>query len=108
MRPQDYRDEARQLDEHDELVRFRAAFFQQPGSVYLEGNSPGLLSVPAEQAVLRVLDEWRTLGIAGWLDAAPPWFDLAEEIAGLLAPLVGAAPNEIRVGDTTTIHLHKL
>jgi kynureninase len=64
--------------------------------------------VPAEQAVLRVLDEWRTLGIAGWLDAAPPWFELAAEIAGLLAPLVGAAADEVGVGDTTTINLHKL
>jgi kynureninase len=33
---------------------------------------------------------------------------LAEEIAGLLAPLVGAAPEQIGVGDSTTMNLHKL
>jgi kynureninase len=105
---QTYEVRARQLDETDKLARFRGEFFCSPGVIYFEGNSLGLLSRPAEEAVLRVLDDWRTFGISGWLSASPPWFSMAEEVGALMASLVGAAPDELGVGDSTTINLHKL
>jgi len=105
---QTHRDQARRLDEADELAPFRQRFHIPAGIVYLEGNSLGLLSASAEKAVLRAIDQWRTLGISGWLSAEPPWFTMAEEIAALVAPLVGAAPDEVGIGDSTTINLHKL
>src|SRR5579859_1779851 len=98
---------ADQLDAADALAPLRDAFHHPPGVIYLDGNSLGLASRRAEDAVHRVLHEWRTLGIAGWLSASPPWFALAETISGLMAPLVGAAPDEIGIGDSTTINLHK-
>lgn len=96
------------LDRADSLARFRAEFHAPAGQVYLDGNSLGLLSRPAEAAAHRVLDEWRSLGINGWTDAATPWVSLCETIAVQLAPLVGATPDEICVTSSTTGNLHQL
>jgi kynureninase len=103
-----WQSEAHERDAQDDLARFRYEFFKPPHLIYLDGNSLGLLSRSAEEAVCRVLGEWRTLAIAGWLSAAPPWIALADEIATLVASLVGAAPDEIGIGDSTTVNLHKL
>ena len=101
------------LDAADPLARFRAEFFLPPGQIYLDGNSLGLLSRRAEAALARVVEQWRTRGIDGWLDAARPelvegWLTLAETAAEKLAPLVGAAPDEICVTGQTTANLHQL
>jgi kynureninase len=99
---------ARELDEHDPLARFRERFYVQPGMIYLDGNSLGLLSKDAEEAVLKALGDWKTLGIAGWLRADPPWFYLGEQLGAQSAALVGAAPDEVVVTGTTTVNLHNL
>lgn len=96
------------LDRADPLARFRAEFFLPPGQIYLDGNSLGLLSRRAEAALARVVNEWRALGIGAWTDAAPPWLTLAETAAENLAPLLGAAPDEICVTGQTTANLHQL
>src|SRR5471032_1922780 len=86
--------EAEALDAADPLARFRAEFFLPPGKIYLDGNSLGLLSRRAEASLQRALAEWRTLGIDGWTDAAPPWLTLGESVAEKLTPLLGAAPTK--------------
>ncbi len=96
------------LDQADPLARFRAEFYLPPGKIYLDGNSLGLLSRRAEACLQRVLDEWRTLGIDGWTGAQPPWLTLSESIAARLAPLLGAAPEEIALTGSTTGNLHQL
>jgi kynureninase len=96
------------LDAADPLARFRAEFFLPPGQIYLDGNSLGLLSRRAEATLLRAIDEWKKLGIGGWTDAAPPWLSTAETIAEKIAPLLGAAPDEICVTGQTTANLHQL
>ena len=100
---------ARRLDAADPLASFRARFYLPPGApVYLDGNSLGLLSIDAETSVRRVLDDWKTLAIGGWLDAAPPWFTLAESLAARMAALLGAQPGEVAVTNSTTVNLHQL
>jgi kynureninase len=101
-------EEARRLDEQDDLSHFRHGFHLAPGKVYLDGNSLGPLSAPAERAVLRVLEEWKSLAISGWMEASPPWFTAAQEAGRLLAPLVGAEDDEVLVASSTTINLHQL
>jgi kynureninase len=96
------------LDAADPLGRFRAEFFLPPDQIYLDGNSLGLLSRRAEAALLRVVDQWRALGIGGWTEAAPPWLSLAETAAAQLAPLLGAAPDELCLCGQTTANLHQL
>lgn len=103
------REHARQLDRDDPLQGSRARFHPLPaGQIYLDGNSLGLLPLAAEASVRRALDAWKTLAISGWLDAAPPWFTLAERLAARVAPLVGAQPAEVAVANSTTVNLHQL
>ena len=100
--------EAHARDATDPLRAYRDRFFIPPGVIYLDGNSLGLLSRDAEATLLRVLDEWKHLGIEGWLGASPPWYTLAEELGALMAPLVGAEADEVVVTGSTTVNLHAL
>ena len=95
-------------DEEDTLAHFRDRFHCAPRQVYLDGNSLGLLSIDSEEAVLRVLREWRDLGVSGWLEGDPPWFLMADQLARDTAPLIGAAPHQVAVTNSTTVNLHQL
>ncbi|HET8629312.1 MAG TPA: kynureninase [Thermomicrobiales bacterium] len=101
-------DYAAELDRADALAPFRERFYLRPEILYFDGNSLGLLSRDAEAAVLRVLGEWKDLGIDGWLGAPTPWYYLGEELGKRTAPLVGAAADEVVVTGTTTVNLHSL
>jgi kynureninase len=57
---------------------------------------------------LATLEDWKTLGIDGWMRADPPWFYLGEELGRRLAPLVGAEPDEVVAAGTITVNLHAL
>lgn len=100
--------EAHRRDADDPLREYRERFYTPPGIVYLDGNSLGLLSRDAEATLLRVLDEWKHLGIDAWLQASPPWYILAEDLGALMAPLVGADADEVVVTGSTTVNLHAL
>lgn len=89
-------------------ARLRAEFYLPPGKIYLDGNSLGLLSRRAEATLQQAIDAWRTLGIDAWTDASPPWLTLAETIAAQLAPVVGAAPENVCLTGQTTANLHQL
>ena len=84
------RESARERDARDPLARFREEFHLPPGRIYLDGNSLGPLSRRSEASTLRVLDDWKTRGIGGWLDGDPAWFTMAEELGAAMARLVGA------------------
>lgn len=83
----------------------RDRFHVPPGVAYLDGNSLGLLSRDAEQEVLRALHEWRTQGVQAW---HARWLSLQSELSALLAPLLGAKPEEVAVCNQTTVNLHQL
>ncbi len=100
--------EAIQLDSENSLSSFRARFHIPPGTIYMDGNSLGLLSKDAEASLLRVLDEWKNLGIDGWMKGKQPWFWFAEEMGKLAAKLVGAEKQEVIYTGTTTINIHNL
>jgi kynureninase len=104
----EYAQRAEELDAADVLAPFREQFYVQPGQVYLDGNSLGLLSRDAEQGVLRVLAAWREMGIEGWTQGETPWFTLAEELGAQTAALVGAEADEVIVTNSTTVNLHQL
>ncbi|MBD3191626.1 MAG: kynureninase [Candidatus Heimdallarchaeota archaeon] len=99
---------AQTLDKQDSIAQFRDRFHIPKDTIYLDGNSLGLLSKDSQQAVLRVLDEWKTLGIRGWLEAEHPWFYYSEKLGEMLAPLVGAQADEVVATGTTTVNLHAL
>jgi kynureninase len=101
-------DHAHKLDSENPLSRFRQRFYNSEGTIYMDGNSLGLLSGDSESSVLRVLKEWKTLGIRGWLEAKRPWFHFAEELGAMCAKLVGAEPEEVVATGTTTVNIHSL
>ncbi|MEF8842900.1 MAG: kynureninase [Haloarculaceae archaeon] len=96
---------ARARDESGFDLRDR---FHVPDGEYVDGNSLGPLSVDAERALSRVIEEWRELGIRGWTDADPPWFGYAEYLGDRLAPVVGAREEEVIVANSTTVNIHTL
>src|ERR1700679_632211 len=96
---------AQDLDDADPLGSLRGQFHLEPGGLYMDGNSLGLLSKPAERSLLETLEAWKRLGIDGWLGGDHPWFHLAEELGALAAPLIGAKPNEVLISGSTRITL---
>jgi len=101
-------DFALKLDLEDPLAKFRNRFYIPERTIYVDGNSLGLLSKDSESSVLRVLNEWKTLGIRGWLEAKRSWFYFAEELGAKCAKLVGAEPKEVVATGTTTVNIHSL
>jgi kynureninase len=99
---------SQELDRVDPLARFQERFCIPKGTIYMDGNSLGPLSTDAETALLATLDEWRRLGVRGWLEAERPWFHYAERLGAMAASLVGAAPDEVVMTGTTTVNIHAL
>jgi len=99
---------AQQMDQRDPLARYRNEFYLLPDTIYLDGNSLGLLSRRAERTLLESLDDWKRLAIDGWLEGSHPWFYLAEQLGAMTAPLIGAFPDEVIVSGSTTSNLHQL
>lgn len=101
-------DFARGLDAEDPLRPMRERFHVPEGSIYMLGNSLGLMPHAAERMVRRVMGEWRDRAIHGWLEGDPPWFWLAERIGEAAAGLVGASPDEVICTGTTTFNIHSI
>ncbi len=101
-------DFALQLDAEDPLSVYKERFHHIPGIIYMDGNSLGLMSRDAEATLLRILEEWKVLGIGGWSGAKIPWITYAEALGAMEAELVGAEPDEVVVCGGTTINLHTL
>lgn len=99
------RPKAEKLDAADELAAMRAQFVLDD-TVYLDGNSLGALprSVPGrvEDVVRR---QWGSLRIRSWDESG--WWTAPERIGDRIAPLVGAAPGQIVVGDSTSVNVFK-
>lgn len=97
--------EAAALDAADELAGLRKLFTLDDG-VYLDGNSLGALPahVPARVADV-VQRQWGELRIRSWGESG--WWTAPERIGDRIAPLVGAAPGQIVVGDSTSVNVFK-
>ncbi len=105
-------DFAKKLDEEDPLKEFRNEFFipvlhGQP-SIYFTGNSLGLQPKKAQDNVLDALEDWATYGVEGHEHARNPWLGYQEMFPALLAPILGAKPEEIVVMNQLTVNLHLL
>jgi kynureninase len=99
---------ARKLDQDDPLAHFRERFYIPKGVIYMDGNSLGLLSKDAESSLVRTLQEWKKLGVRGWLEAKQPWFSFAEGVGAMCSKLVGARREEVALTGTTTLNIHQL
>ncbi len=97
-----------QKNAQDELVVFREEFHLKQDAIYMDGNSLGLLSKPAETTLMEVITDWKEQGIDGWTQGKHPWFSLSEKLGEMMAPLVGGFPEEVIVTGSTTVNLHQL
>ncbi len=99
--------EARRLDAADPLARFRREFVvSNPRLVYLDGNSLGRLPRQAGPRLRKAIErEWGGRLIRGWGEG---WFTASQRIGAKLAALVGAAPADVVVSDSTSVNLFKL
>ncbi|HEY9324078.1 MAG TPA: kynureninase, partial [Agromyces sp.] len=95
------------LDAADPLASFRERFALPDGVVYLDGNSLGALPRATSAHVERVIaDEWGTGLIRSWNAAG--WFEKPLVLGDRIAPLIGAGPGEVVLGDSTSASLFQV
>jgi kynureninase len=98
---------AEQLDAADPLARFRDRFVRaDPSLIYLDGNSLGMLPEVTARRISEVVgQEWGAGLISSWAH----WMDLPQQAGDLLGRhLLGAAPGQVVIAESTTVNLYKL
>jgi kynureninase len=100
------RDAAAELDARDPLREFRDRFVIDPDIVYLDGNSLGCLPKTTPERLNATVAQWGRRGVRGWDEG---WLELPLEVGDRLgAAVLGAAPGQTVVGDSTTVCFYKL
>jgi kynureninase len=102
------RGEARALDLADPLRTFRDRFrIADDELIYLDGNSLGRLPLDTVDRLAAVVKrEWGERLIRAWGER---WMELPERLGDRLgSALLGAAPGQVAVADSTTVCLYKL
>jgi kynureninase len=95
------------MDAADELASFRSKFFIPEDTIYLDGNSLGVMPVAAKARALEVLEkEWGEDLIKSWNSAG--WWELPTRLGDKIARLVGADEGEVVVTDSTGINVNKV
>ena len=98
---------AERLDAVDPLAWAYAEFVLPESVVYLDGNSLGALPKASREAVVRVTEvEWGQSLIRSW--NAHDWFNKPVTVGEKLAPLLGAAPGQVLIGDSISINVFKV
>ena len=93
-------------DSVDPLGGFRDRFLLPEGIIYLDGNSLGPMPRAAAGILNRTIEqEWGQDLIRSWNSAG--WFDMPVRLGDRIGALLGAAPGQTVVCDTTSINLYK-
>jgi len=97
----------RNWDANDPLRALRDRFELPPNVVYLDGNSLGALPRATRHRIAHVVaDEWGAGLIRSWNDC--DWIGAPRRVGDKIAGLIGAAPGEVIVADSTSANLFKL
>lgn len=103
-------DFARRLDRTDPLKAFRHLFhipkINGKTSVYLTGNSLGLLPKSTKTFIDQELNDWAKLGVEGHFHAKRPWLYYHKFSKKALATLTGALTSEVVAMNQLTVNLH--
>ena len=98
---------AKLFDRQDPLQKYRSQFvITDPDLIYMDGNSLGRLPKAVVQRVKTLVEEeWGTELIRGWNKG---WWEAPRRIGEKIASLIGAAPGQVVVSDSTSVNLFKL
>ena len=99
---------AEELDRQDTLAHYRGHFIGADTPLsYLDGNSLGRpLKRTADDVAAFIRDEWGGRLIRGWDEK---WLNIPQAIGDQLGRAVlGAAPGQTIIADSTTVVLYKL
>jgi kynureninase len=97
---------ARELDDANPLRAVHGRFTLPDGLVYLVGNSLGALPAAVPDAVADIVTrQWGQDLVTAW--NVDQWWTAPQRVGDLVAPLVGAAPGQIVVGESTSVWLYK-
>ena len=95
------------LDEVDTLASCRDLFDLPTQTIYLNGNSLGPLCHASAEAMQRVVsEEWGQDLISSWNKHR--WIDFPLRVGARIAPLLGAAPEQVLCCDSVSVNLFKL
>jgi len=100
-------EDVRAWDAADPLRGFRDRFVLPEGVIYLDGNSLGALPAAiGERVAAAVATEWGEGLIRSW--NTHDWIGAPARVGAKIARLIGAAPREVVVADSTSVNLFKL
>lgn len=102
---------AKKCDKADELSKFRKLFHfpgKEKESVYLCGNSLGLLSKGVKASINQELKDWKQLAIKGYLGATNPWMLYHHNFKRPLSRIMGCLEEEVTVMNALTVNIHLL
>jgi kynureninase len=95
------------LDAADPLAEYRERFLDDGSTIYLDGNSMGRLPKAAVPRLREMAEhEWGTILVRGWTESG--WMDSPLRVGDRIGELIGAAPGEVLIADSTSVNLFKL
>lgn len=95
------------LDANDPLRDLRDEFDIPEGTIYLDGNSLGVMPRATPGRVADVVTrEWGTDLIQSWNKHG--WFQLPQKVGDKIARLIGAGAGEVVATDSTSVNLFKV
>ncbi|EKN62626.1 kynureninase [Neobacillus bataviensis LMG 21833] len=98
---------AKKKDCEDVLRDIRERFCIQENTIYMDGNSLGLCSKDAKEALYHVIDMWEKHGIGIWDIEDSKYFLYQKVLGEKLAQLINADGDEVTVMTNTTINIHQ-
>jgi len=100
------REKVDHLDRDDPLRSFKDKFCHTGDEIYLDGNSLGKQPLQTKQIINSILNEqWGEKLVRSWNDS---WLELPKRISAKIGSLLNARPNEIFIGESTSVNLYKL
>jgi len=83
----------------DELLNWRPEFPILERTTYLISNSLGAMPRGARDSLNAYADAWSQRGVRAWEEG---WWQLADKVAGQIAPLIGARSGEVSLHQNVT------
>ena len=91
----------------DPLAEFRDRFLDDGSTIYLDGNSMGRLPKAAVPRLREMAEnEWGRILVRGWTESG--WMESPLRVGDRVGELIGAAPGEVLIADTTSVGLFRL